>query len=176
MHFLEWSMISISACDRYPVRMLLSCLPEFREGRGAATHVSNYQLLRSAISAYYRRTRRNLEAACHVSPDIDINVLAPMQRRKLIHDTVSAARTLRRLKPDLLVTYNWGSIEWAIANRLLSIAPQLHFEDGFGRDEADRQFRRRVLCRHWALARCKSVVVPSRRLECIGAACLAAST
>jgi glycosyltransferase involved in cell wall biosynthesis len=107
----------------------------------------------------------DFQAIRHVSPEIDINLLAPPRRYTALHDTVSAARMLRRLKPDLLVTYNWGSIEWAIANRLSPVAPHLHFEDGFGKEEANGQFRRRVLCRHWALARCKSVVVPSRLLE-----------
>jgi L-malate glycosyltransferase len=98
---------------------------------------------------------RNFEAIRHVLPEIDVDLLTLERRRSLFHDTASAVMTLRRIKPDLLVTYNWGSIEWAIANRLLPVAPQLHFEDGFGR---------RVLCRHLALARCKAVVVPSRLL------------
>jgi glycosyltransferase involved in cell wall biosynthesis len=107
----------------------------------------------------------NFDAARHVSSDIDIDLLTPAQRHSAFHHVVSAVTTLRRLKPDLLVTYNWGSMEWAIANRLSPVAPQLHFEDGFGKEEADGQFRRRVLCRQWALARCKSVVVPSRLLK-----------
>jgi glycosyltransferase involved in cell wall biosynthesis len=88
-----------------------------------------------------------------------------MPRRGAFRNTLSVATTLRRIKPDLLITYNWGSIEWAIANRLSPVAPHVHFEDGFGREEADGQFRRRIWCRHWALARCESVVVPSRLLE-----------
>ena len=62
------------------------------------------------------------------------------------------------------MTYNWGSMEWAIANRVLPRAA-LHFEAGFGKEEADTQLRRRVLCRRWALARCTRIVVPSHRLE-----------
>jgi L-malate glycosyltransferase len=107
----------------------------------------------------------NFDAARQVSSDIDIDLLAPALRRSAVHNIASAGMTLRRVKPDLLVTYNWGSMEWAIANRLSSVAPQLHFEDGFGKEEADGQFRRRILCRRWALARCKSVVVPSRLLR-----------
>src|SRR6202034_1080931 len=52
-----------------------------------------------------------------------------------------------------------------MANRLAAISPQIHFEDGFAKDEADSQIRRRVLFRRWALARCTKVVVPSRTLE-----------
>jgi glycosyltransferase involved in cell wall biosynthesis len=107
----------------------------------------------------------NFDAASQLSSDIDIDLLAPTLRPSAVHNIASAVMTLRRAKPDLLVTYNWGSMEWAIANRLSPVAPQLHFEDGFGKEEADGQFRRRVLCRRWALARCKSVVVPSRLLR-----------
>jgi glycosyltransferase involved in cell wall biosynthesis len=72
---------------------------------------------------------------------------------------------LRRLQPDLLLTYNWGAIEWAMANRLLPVSRHIHLEAGFGQSEADSQIPRRVLFRRWALARCAMVVVPSRRLE-----------
>ena len=56
-------------------------------------------------------------------------------------------------------------MEWAIAHRLLPIARHVHLESGFGKEEANAQLRRRVLCRRWALARCARIVVPSRRLE-----------
>ena len=108
----------------------------------------------------------NLDAAGQLSRDAEISLMTPA-RRKLgtVYNTISAALTLRRVEPDLLITYNWGSIEWAIANRILPSARHIHFEAGFGKEEADIQLRRRVLCRRWALARCARVVVPSRRLE-----------
>lgn len=65
--------------------------------------------------------------------------------------------------PDLLVTYNWGSIEWAMANFAGGVA-HVHIEDGFGPEEAVRQFRRRVWTRRLALSR-SQVVVPSRTLQ-----------
>src|SRR5205814_6945327 len=71
-------------------------------------------------------------------------------------------QTLRRLQPDLLVTSNWGSIEWAIANWAAWI-PHLHIEDGFSGEEAERQFPRRVWARRLTL-RSSTVVVPSRTL------------
>lgn len=70
---------------------------------------------------------------------------------------------LRRLRPGTLVTSNWGTIEWAIANRLPRI-PHLHMEDGFGPEERDRQLPRRVLARRLLLRRAR-LLVPSRNLE-----------
>jgi glycosyltransferase involved in cell wall biosynthesis len=64
---------------------------------------------------------------------------------------------------DVLVTYNWGAIEWAIVNRQRFRRPHIHLEDGFGPDEADRQKRRRVITR-WLTLRNSTIVVPSRRL------------
>jgi hypothetical protein len=74
--------------------------------------------------------------------------------------------TIRAARPDLLLTYNWGAIEWALANRLAPLCRHVHFEDGFGPDEADgRQLARRVWLRRLALSGRSEIVVPSRLLE-----------
>jgi L-malate glycosyltransferase len=83
----------------------------------------------------------------------------------MLHNLVGGALALRRLRPDLLLTYNWGAIEWAAASRFSAVSRHVHLEAGFGRGEADSQIPRRVLFRRWALARCTLIVVPSRRLE-----------
>ena len=92
--------------------------------------------------------------------------------RGLAANLVALRAELRALRPDLLVTYNWGAIEWGLANRLAGLrgagCPQVHIEDGFGPEEAVRQLRRRVLFRRLALAR-STVVVPSRTLHRIAA-------
>jgi glycosyltransferase involved in cell wall biosynthesis len=73
-------------------------------------------------------------------------------------------RLLRRHKPDVLVTYNWGAIEWALADRL-PICPHIHIADGFGPEEAGGQLWRRVLTRRVALGPNSRLVVPSQTLE-----------
>ncbi|MEO5374876.1 MAG: glycosyltransferase [Alphaproteobacteria bacterium] len=77
-------------------------------------------------------------------------------------------RALKAVRPAVLVTYNWGAIEWALAN-IVTVCPHLHIEDGFGPDEAVRQFRRRVLFRRLVLSRCSKVVLPSQTLHEIAA-------
>ena len=75
-------------------------------------------------------------------------------------------KCLKQQKPDVLVTYNWGAIEWALANRLFPLAPHIHIEDGFGPEEVSRQLHRRVWLRRIALSgRHTKVVLPSRQLE-----------
>jgi glycosyltransferase involved in cell wall biosynthesis len=71
--------------------------------------------------------------------------------------------TLRTTRPDCLVTHNWGSIEWAMAN-WPRLAHHIHIEDGFGPEEQTNQIRRRVLTRRIVLSR-TTVVVPSRNLQ-----------
>ena len=71
-------------------------------------------------------------------------------------------RALRALRPDLLVTYNWGAIEWAMAN-ILARRPHVHIEDGFGPEERSRQIFRRVLTRRLVLRRA-TVALPSQTL------------
>jgi glycosyltransferase involved in cell wall biosynthesis len=72
---------------------------------------------------------------------------------------------LRTLEPAVLVTNNWGSIEWAAANwpRLVR---HVHIEDGFGPEEATAQLPRRVWARRLLLRR-STVVLPSRTLFAI---------
>lgn len=69
-------------------------------------------------------------------------------------------QALRRWNPDVLVTSNWGAIEWAIANLWPRRIHHVHTEDGFGPDEASGQKQRRVLTRRLAL-RASTIVLPS---------------
>lgn len=84
-------------------------------------------------------------------------------RGDLIGNVRRFRAALRTIRPDVLVTYNWGTIEWAVAN-LLPIVRHVHIEDGFGPEERARQLRRRVWLRRLALWR-TTVVLPSRTLE-----------
>jgi glycosyltransferase involved in cell wall biosynthesis len=63
-----------------------------------------------------------------------------------------------------LLTYNWGAIEFALANRIFGGCDHIHFESGFGPDETDGQLLRRNLIRRFALASAQNLVVPSRTL------------
>ncbi|MDO7833557.1 glycosyltransferase [Sphingobium sp. HBC34] len=70
---------------------------------------------------------------------------------------------------DLILTYNWGSMDAVMAHRLAGasagLPPLVHHEDGFNADEADRLKTRRNLFRRVALRRAHGLVVPSVRLE-----------
>jgi L-malate glycosyltransferase len=108
----------------------------------------------------------NFEAAEGLSGDFQLMLPQNGRRaRGILSAIVNSCLTLHRLRPEILMTYNWGAIEWAMASWLVPVARHIHIEAGFSQAEADVQLPRRVRFRRWALARCDNVVVPSRRLE-----------
>ncbi|MGB8276202.1 MAG: glycosyltransferase [Alphaproteobacteria bacterium] len=82
----------------------------------------------------------------------------------LVSRVLGARGLVAERRPDLLLTYNWGAIEWALTARLFRPCRHLHLESGFGSEEANAQLRRRVWFRRAALAPPSLLIVPSRRL------------
>jgi L-malate glycosyltransferase len=80
----------------------------------------------------------------------------------------SIARFMRRF--DLVLSYNWGAIDGAMAARVFGkgVPPLVHHEDGFNADEALRLNPVRNTYRKIALKAANGLVVPSRMLESIG--------
>jgi glycosyltransferase involved in cell wall biosynthesis len=103
------------------------------------------------------------EALSRLDPGLDAKLLPiDVHPGRTLRNVKAFRRHLTKMRPDLLVTSNWGSIEWAIAN-LGQVTPHLHMEDGFGPEEADRQLPRRVWTRRLVL-RHSAVLFPSRTL------------
>ena len=102
-------------------------------------------------------------------PGVEINSLPDIfETRSSFTGAIGAWRTLKRIAPDVLVTYNWGAMDWSIAKRFLPRLSHVHFEDGFGPEEKAHQLRRRVQWRRFVLNEPRTTVaVPSKRLETI---------
>jgi glycosyltransferase involved in cell wall biosynthesis len=100
-----------------------------------------------------------------LDPALDVRFAAVAVTKGNPFGTVRRLRAaLEELRPDVLLTHNWGSIEWGLANRFLRpLVRHVHVEDGFGPEEQDQQLRRRVLTRRVALSRA-TVVLPSHCL------------
>jgi glycosyltransferase involved in cell wall biosynthesis len=106
----------------------------------------------------------NIKCCDRLRPEVDVvfpTVNAP--KRATLKNIWAFRELLKTWRPGLLVTNNWGAIEWAMAN-LFPIARHIHIEDGFGPEERDRQLPRRALIRRLVLAR-STVVLPSRNLH-----------
>lgn len=149
-------------------RTLLHVFPSFAVG-GQQTR---FATLANRFGDAYRHVVVSLDgrdaALGLLSPGVEVELIR-VARSGTQEALRTAGRTIAERRPDALITYNWGSIEWAMANRLRAPRPHLHLEDGFGRDEADRQHPRRVLTRALTL-RSSTVVVPSRKLEALATA------
>ena len=162
-------------------RTLLHVFPTFAVGGS--------QVRLATVANHFGRRYRHLIVALDGTYDcrekfgatVDYRTVAVTQRKAKtragsLAATVANWRVFRRVlaeqRPDVLITYNWGAIEWAIANHPWAggkRCPHIHIEDGFGPEEIDRQLRRRVLTRRFALAGSDRVVLPSKTLFDIAA-------
>jgi glycosyltransferase involved in cell wall biosynthesis len=107
----------------------------------------------------------NGDQACAEKLDPDLDVHLPPSghtRGRMLASVLHARRRLAQTRPRLVITSNWGAIEWAIGARLAGLS-HLHSEDGFGPEERTRQIPRRVLTRRLAL-RGSDLILPSRTL------------
>lgn len=149
-----------------PAPLVLSVFATFATGgpqvRFAAVANHHGQAFRHAIVAMDGR----LDCAERLSSHLNVSFpKVPIRRGAFLANLASFRHALRSIAPDVLVTHNWGSIEWAMAN----LAPggvrrHVHIEDGFGPEEARGQIRRRVLTRRLVLRR-STVVLPSLTLQ-----------
>ena len=99
-----------------------------------------------------------------LSPALGVDFPAiPFRKGDTLGNARLFRRTLRDVRPAMLITSNWGTIEWAIANRL-RVVPHVHVEDGFGPEERTAQLPRRVQMRRMFLAG-RTVAVPSLTLR-----------
>lgn len=100
---------------------------------------------------------------------LDVDASAEIQplgfrRGNALANIRGARAVLAEVRPDVMVTYNWGATEWAAANYRHPVR-HIHIEDGFGPEEANKQLLRRVLFRRLVLNRHSTVVVPSQTLK-----------
>ena len=134
--------------------------------------VGGPQVRFATIANHFGRRWRHLviamdgRTACRarLDPGLDISFLdIPVLRGRTLGNVRPFRRLLHDLRPAALFTYNFGTIDWAIAN-LDGRVRQVHVEDGFGPEEREQQLPRRVWLRRLLLQR-KTVVVPSETLR-----------
>ena len=104
------------------------------------------------------------DAAALLDPSLDIRLAPPVEpARGALGGLSLCRRRLAELQPDLLITYNWGGMDFAMAN-FGRATPHLHVEDGFGPDEVKKQHARRVWTRRLVL-RGSDLAAPSMTLQ-----------
>ena len=121
------------------------------------------------LGSAFRHTIVALDANCAAGDQVDAHVDAALlpvaaDKTRPLQALATYRKALAGTAPDLLLTYNWGAIEWGLVNMMRPVCPHIHFESGFGPEEADRQLMRRVLFRRLVLSRAHALVVPSQTL------------
>ena len=133
--------------------------------------VGGPQVRFAALANRFGRRYRHLvvamdgNEACRerLSPALDVTFPSVAFRKGATLANLRGFRAmLKAWRPDVLVTNNWGSIEWAMAN-LPRVVRHVHIEDGFGPEERDSQIPRRVWTRRLAL-HWSTVALPSQTL------------
>lgn len=105
-----------------------------------------------------------------IDPGIDVRFPAdapPLHGKPGLKRYRALTRYMRRF--DLVLSYNWGSMDGVMAHRLfspfLNLPPMIHHEDGFNEDESEKRNWKRNAFRHLALPTTEALVVPSTVLE-----------
>jgi glycosyltransferase involved in cell wall biosynthesis len=149
-----------------PAPTLLHVLPSFAVG---GVQVRLARVINALGDRYRHRVLAldgNRSAAALLDPALETRAdTMPREKLSLPAALLALRRRILAAAPDLLLTYNWGSIEWALANSIFGLCRHIHFEDGFGPEETDKRLWRRSMLRRFALTRTSTIVVPSRNLE-----------
>ena len=105
-----------------------------------------------------------------IAPDIDVAFPAdapPLHGKPGPARYRDLARYMQRF--DLVLSYNWGSMDGVMAHRLFApfrdLPPLIHHEDGFNEDESVRRNWKRNAFRRLALPTAEALVVPSALLQ-----------
>ena len=141
---------------------LVHVFPTFETG-GMELRVAS---LINAMGAKFRHTILPLKppttAASAIAPEIALRLCPPGTKPM---GPLALRRLLRRLEPDLLLTYNWGSFDAIMGTALFPFCPLIHNECGFGADESAGLKWRRRLVRRMLLPHLRKTITVSRALR-----------
>ena len=119
----------------------------------AGAQVRTVQLM-NALGAEFRHTVVGLDGRTSAMEliqgrDVQVETLAVEPAGGPLGGQRGARAQLARLRPDALLTYNWGAMDTVLAARAARFDRHVHHEDGFNADERDRPKARR----NWTLSR-----------------------
>lgn len=103
--------------------------------------------------------------AARLSSGVPVRLLTNVAPPDSLGKSLRTAWTVsREIHPDILLTYNWASLDWALTSGFQRHFRHIHHEDGFNTDEAEKQFCRRIAYRRLSLLRNDLLIVPAQNL------------
>lgn len=143
---------------------LFHAFSTFASGGAQLRIIQIIRMLGTSWSHTIMAMDRDFEAANRIRDLTNVQFCEPPKRGSSALYPLALHNTLKRVHPDVLITYNWGAIE-AVAGALIgSVCPVIHHEHGFGSDEAGGPKQRRALARRVLLKRIHKTIVPSSTL------------
>lgn len=154
--------------DRRPYHLTPHLLHVF-SGFGVGGAEVRTATLMNELGGRYRHSilslNGDLQCMERLSSDLDVRLVDPPDLSgNLLQRLLRIRALLKAIAPDVLMTRNWGTIEFALANRFMRICRHIHHEEGFNHDESARQLPRRVWTRRFAFGGVDAVFTPSRHL------------
>jgi glycosyltransferase involved in cell wall biosynthesis len=107
----------------------------------------------------------NHDAGEFIDGGIPVEYLTPPAKTNVLAYLLAIRGILRKHKPDLLLTYNWGSIDAVLSASMAGFRPIVHHECGFSSEESVKLKTRRVLARRVLLRPVFAVAVTSKALR-----------
>ncbi|MEM8799642.1 MAG: glycosyltransferase [Pseudomonadota bacterium] len=156
----------LSAGDHFmAARRFLHVFPNFDPGGVQLRSATLMNALGEDVSHEVIALAGDEGAAYAIADEVEVKFRTPdiPPGGNAVSRILAIRKWLRAAAPDLLLTYNWGSIEWALG-AMLAGCPHIHHESGFSVEEAETQLPRRVWFRRVALLRTIAVIVPSQTL------------
>lgn len=145
--------------------LLLHVFPSFGIGGAEMLLVS----VINGLGARFRHTVLAVDgeyrAAGRLEQGIPFRIVDGFERGNALTVLARMRRVLAQVKPDLVLTYNWGAFDMVVGARLGAPCPFIHNEHGFGADEAHGLKWRRVMTRRLLLNHLYATIVPSHTLE-----------
>ena len=144
---------------------LLHVFATFRLGGPQARTIELLNSVPDRFSHTIMAMDGSFDASAGFSERVSVTLRHPPRRRSSAVYPWLLAAVVKKIRPDLVITSNWGSMDALVGARMASVAPIIHTEDGFGPDEARSLKLRRVIARRVFLNTIHTTVVGSRNLE-----------
>ncbi len=157
-------MNGLSLDGLVPRVRILHIFPSFVPGGSQSRFVALANSFGAEFSHTVCALDNRFEAASRLNRDVVYTAMPGPSYKETLRVARLFYKRVRELRPDLVITYNWGAIDGLLGCLCAQVCPIIHIEDGFGPDEVNALKRRRALARRVLLNRIQQTIVPSETL------------